>query len=348
MTNKLRYSEFEQYIDIDAFEEAIGFYPEKQTEDEDSGYCLFPDNHSHGDSTGKFSINRDKRVYNCWVCGGGSLLSLVMELYSWDIEEATRWIHQFTEDIRTDTEFLDEFLAGFDDAIERATSLPYFNDRVLDQYRGKTYRELEEWLDSKGILWEVAENYGVCYSPEMRRPGPKTKKFAGADDYYGPAIIFPHYWQERLVGWQCRWLDDYRPEWVPKYTMTSDFPKENTLYGWDHLDRESVVVVESVPTVLFLASLGIPAVATFGSSVNEPQLRLLRRIPKVFLAPDNDYAGDKWTNQISLYLKNYTRVWVAPKVDGAPGTDYGDLVNEAYPDISVDEYLENAIEVGTL
>ena len=68
MPVKLRYRNFADRLDIDAVEEAMGFDVVSSTANEDTGYCFdLYDLHSNGDTTGKLSINRDKKVYNCWV-----------------------------------------------------------------------------------------------------------------------------------------------------------------------------------------------------------------------------------------------------------------------------------------
>ena len=88
-----KYSEIIKDLDIDEFENAIGFEPNGQTDQgEDWGHCPDPWSlHKHGDRTGKFSINRDKKVFNCFVCGGGTLLSLAMAIR--DCEEDLSLIH---------------------------------------------------------------------------------------------------------------------------------------------------------------------------------------------------------------------------------------------------------------
>lgn len=346
--NKLRYEDFWDEINVDLFEEAIGWSPEHTHNDNDVGFCVFPENHSHGDTTGKFAIERNMRVYNCWACGGGSLLSLAMELKDLDVDEATQWLYQFCEvDARSDAEFVDDFLDAFRDAEKRIATLPYFNERVLDRFDQPVPAD---WLIERGISAEVATEYGVRYSESIRRPSPTGGYYAEAPDYCGPGIILPHYWQGRLVGWQTRWLDDeHRPEWLPKYTMTSDFPKETTIYGWDQVQTsEAIIVVESVPTVLFLRTYGYNAVATFGSNVNDAQMRLLRRFPQVVLAADNDKpskesgtpAGIKWRRALTDYLKNYTQVMWVPLV-GRKGSndDLGDLVKERLPQRALDDHL---------
>lgn len=345
---RLRYEDFWDRINVDDFEAAIGWSPEYDDgKGNDVGYCPFPENHAHGDTTGKFAIERDLRVYNCWVCGGGSLLSLAMEVMDLDVDEATRWLYQFCEsDTRSDSEFVDDFLDAFRDVERRVATLPYFNDRVLNRF---LLAPPDEYLIKRGITnLHIIEQYGVRYSPEVRRPAPARGKFAEAEDYTGPGVIFPHYWKGQLVGWQTRWLDHGRdgfPEWIPKYTNTSDFPKETTIYGWDHVrTSEAVVVCESVPTVLFLASRGYAAVATFGSSVNDAQLRLLRRYPTVLLAADNDPAGRKWLGSLTRYLRRYSTVqWVPPVGKWDEGGDLGDLVE---PPEALDKHLCQMHEPG--
>jgi hypothetical protein len=349
--SRLRYSEFYDRINVDALEEAIDWSPEYTRGDNDVGFCVWPENHSHGDTTGKFAIHREERLYNCYVCGGGTLLSLVMELKDLDIEEATSWLYQFCEeDMRTDGEFVNEFLNDFRDVEKRVETLPHFNERVLAQFdwdRDLIPAGLAEWATSRAINVPTLRDAHVGYSDEVRRPAPKRGKFADDEDYIGPGVVFPHYWMGRLVGWQTRWLDEGRPEWVPKYTMTSDFPKESTLYGWDsfynHFDEgdPTTFIVESVPSALFLRSAGYMSVATFGSSINDAQLRLLRRLQGgVTLAPDNDRAGEKWTRQIVDYLSDYIPVYVGPTIRGE-GSDIGDLAEERDPYEAVDEYLEH-------
>lgn len=363
---KLRYSDFWDRIDVDAFEDAIGWTPEYTDGDEDRGFCVFPENHTNGDTTGKFSINREKRVYNCWVCGGGSLLSLVVELKDLDIDSAIKFLYEFAEgDLRDDSEFVDDFLEAFSDVEHRVETIPYFNERVLDRFNDPmalsevpVYYEGSlvtciDYATSRWISDEVLERHNVRYNSKMFRPSPSKGKFAEDSDYEGPAIVFPHYWHGRLVGWQTRWLEDdeVRPEWVPKYTNTTDLPKESTIYGWDQLETDGrpTVVVESPPSKLFVESCGYPSVATFGSSVNEPQMRLLRRLTSgVILAPDNDSAGVKWRDSLTEYLKHYTRVWHLPVVSDEAGADIGDLASpwNDDPRASLEEYLGQKYEPG--
>lgn len=327
MARELRYSSIASRIDIDAMEEGLGWSPDYQSGDEDKGFCPFPENHMHGDTSGKFSINREKRIWGCWVCGGGNLLSLAMLMLDADEHEALDFLAQYaTGDTRTDTDFVDEFLAHFEDVEKRVDVLPYFHPRTLDRWTTVS----DDFLDARGISREIADIAQLRHATDYRKPSPSGGQYADDPDYYGDGIIFPHFWYGRLVGWQIRWDDEERPNWVPKYVNTHDFPKSATLYGWD-IDYPTilvdfpVIVVESVPTALFLRSAGIRSYATFGDTVNDMQLRLLRRFQNgVALAPDNDKAGRHFLSAATSYLERYVPLY---HIDPVPGmkSDLGDL-----------------------
>ena len=327
MTN-LKYGEFAHNIDIDAFEEAIGFEPMYRQGENDVGKCVFPNNHKHGDETGKFAIHRGKKLYNCFVCEGGTLLSLVMEMYGFELDEATRWLAQFTKsDARSDDDFIDEFLSSLEDEKKKTSAIPYFNDKVLDKFTDDT-----SWFITRGISQDVIDEYRLRFTSRAMRAGPSPDK----DDYYGPSAIFPHFWNGRLVGWQNRWMDWDRkhtktPKWLAKYTNTRDFPKTTTIFNYSKALEFNgpVIVCESIPTVLMLVSIGQPAVAYFGGNITPEQLKLLRRFKKLILAPDNDEKGDSFLEKASPYLRRYTEVLHLPKVTSfGVGGDLGDFATK--------------------
>lgn len=338
-SSKLRYNEFADQIDIDALEAAIGFDIIDQQGANDVGHCPLPHGlHKHGDTTGKFAIHREKMVYHCWVCGGGNLLSLAMEVNDMDVDTATKWLYQFAHgDTRTDQEFAEFFESLIAPEEKPTLSMPYFNPRVLDKFDDDTY-----WFNTRGISNEVIERHNLRYSNVTMKPAPVRQRNGVRekidDDYYGPAAIFPHYWKSQLVGWQNRWMNwDAKhiktPKWLAKYTNTTEFPKKDTLFNFDCaiVADEPVIVCESCPTVLFLESNDIPAVSYFGGSINETQLKLLRRFQKgVILAPDNDEVGNTFVKDATEYLERFIEVKVLPPVPGKAGSDLGDFADKPF------------------
>lgn len=313
----MKYSQFAHRVDIDALEAAIGFEPIDQVRGEDRGHCPLPWGlHKNGDTTGKFSINREKRCYNCFVCGGGNLLSLVMATEDLDPEAATKFLYGLTKAEDAGSEALDEIDRRYGGRSNRR-EVPYFNQRVLDKWD-----QPHRWYDERGIHNNIRNFFGCGYDPEALR-------HKNGESYSGPAVVLPHFYEGKLVGWQNRWLDPDRPKWVPKYTNTPDFPREWTLWGYDAciegVEDQKPIIVESVPTALRLWSLGHPAIATFGSNMSENQMVLLRGfLQGVVLAPDNDAPGTKWLAQLTDYLGDYIPLSVVGPV-GEKGDDLGDI-----------------------
>lgn len=326
----LKYSDFAQKIDMDRLYEALEYEViSTNRSGDDLGFCPDPWGlHSNGDTQGKFAIHPEKRLYHCWVCGGGTMRDLVMAVRDCDDETATEWLYQFAVETEQDD---DSFLVELDEilrVVEREKFvMPVFNEHVLDKWCDTMDLEYAVWLDNRGISESVMDDFRVGAGMITKR-APRKDGVAIDADYTGPAIVFPHYWQGKLVGWQNRWLDDDRPKWCAKYTNTSEFPKNYTIFNFDRaaLRPDPPVVLESVPSVLKLESNGVSAVATFGSSVPDDQLRILRRFQQgVILAPDNDGAGSKWLRNLTSYLERYIPVYRLPPVDRGEGADLGDL-----------------------
>lgn len=362
MRTEFDYHHFAYQLDVDAVEGALGFETtsegcNKLGDPLDLGYCIDPWGlHKNGDTTGKLAINRERRTYNCWVCGHGTLLDLAMTCRDLTEPEAETWLFQFTQIVEaSDQDFLSEI-----DAIlyaERAVSppMPFFNEHVLDRFTASVGDDWARWLSGRGISTEVAHEARVGYQEACLRPRYKEGKVI--DSYTGASVYLPHFWGGRLVGWQQRWLDEDRPKWIAKYTNTSGFPKSETIHGFEdvYFAERPIIVVESVPTRLFLKSLGYPAVALFGGVASLEQMRLLRKCQQgLVLAPDNDGPGWKWLDWSETERRSgkFDRVILAkelarfvpvkiiePVGEFGSGNDLNDLVDEGLP------FARQAVEV---
>jgi DNA primase len=348
---KLRYSEFCDNIDVEALEAAIGFEVLYQTKGNDMGYCFdFWGLHKNGDTTGKLGIHRDKKVWNCWLCGGGSLLDLAMHLNDMDVDDATYWLYQFAHgDQKDDAEWTSYLLDMLKDVEVRTSTMPYFNERVLERFNGP-----RDYFYERGISDEVIEAHRLGTNMMYQKNSPyKTvgnEKVKLDDDYVGPVAVFPHFWNGNLVGWQHRWIDwPDTPKWLGKWTNTTDFPKNETIYNYENALKSGgpVFVAESNASVLFLETCQLVGVSTFGSDVSESQLRLLRRLQQgVILCPDNDEvggAGRKWQGKIATYLQRYIPVWYVPPVPLGQGADLGDFAKTDNPYENLITHVDRAL-----
>lgn len=310
----MNYKNFVYQIDLDSLYDELDWEPTTQTDTEDKGFCFDPwGYHKNGDTSGKLAINREKMVYNCWVCGGGTILHLVKAIKNWSEEETVDWLYRFTitkensaEDVISDIE---EIMTP-PDKVE--APLPYFNPAILKDMNELTTGSSWFWtfLSNRNISKEVAAYFNVIPGryDESRKSRP---------------VILPHFWDNKLVGWQSQWSLG-----LPKYTNTSNFPRKQTLWGYHFAlaQREAPIIVESVLTALYLISEGYSSVATFGSQITDKQLRLLRVFQQgVQLAPDNDDAGRIWLAKTSDYLQRYIPVLQVPFVTAKIGADLGDV-----------------------
>ena len=316
------------------------------------------DSHPGADATPSFGVNEHELCYNCFTCGeGGFLPKLVIRLEHLEDEEddsawqkSLRWLLPYT-DLTSDVdrqfvESIERQLRGDGRAPKRQRhlTLPQLSDKTLMTLRIAPVSLLAKW----GIKGEdTVEAFNIRYDSERLR-------FGKDDEHYnGPALIIPHYYEEKLVGYQERWLED-PPKWIPKYTNSRDFPKKETLFNWDRTLRfarkgEVTIVVESAMTVIRLSELGYSSVATFSAQVSETQYRLLTSLtPGVILAYDDDPnylnrrgawvegAGKKAMRQMRT-LADYIPVYKIPAI----GKEKGDLA-----DLSDDE-IYATIEAST-
>ena len=137
----------------------------------------------------------------------------------------------------------------------------------------------------------------------------------------------------------------------PKYVNTDDFPKQHTLYNWDRVSFNSfgerstkgpLIVVESFATVMKLHQCGYPAVATFGATVSENQENLLARSRgPLYLAYDNDVAGQKAARDVAESMKRRANVHIVPPPEGEKadmgdlnGPEIASLINRSKPYVS--------------
>src|ERR1700756_355829 len=320
------YDSFVQDIDYDRLYEAIEFDPMRQDSDgNDIGQCfdLF-EQHKNGDTTGKFIFYRGSGLVSCFVCGATSLKTFISTLFDWSTEETVRWLSQFADVMEQDDDsFLREIDEILKDKPKKTTTLPQFSAQILDRWdaREKWPKIASEWASQKGIDKQTCDDFLLRYG--------KIRTMTDAKEpWIGQAIVIPHFWRGKLVGWQQRWLDE-RPPGVGKYKSTNDMPRYDTLFNYDRCIRETVPVfiVESPATVLWLHANDLPAVASFGSKITPAQLKLLRVFQQgVVIAPDNDAPGRKYLKACREYLEPFIPVYaVSPVGRFDSGNDLGDL-----------------------
>jgi DNA primase len=315
-------------LDIDLLEDALDIEVVKEMGDEDICRCPLP-SHNGYDANPSFSINRSKLVYNCFACGiGGNIIDLVARVKDIDYDQAYDFCKTYQDGTANkDNPFafqekLEQIFAEHEQHAAGTNPLPRFSKSILTPW----VSDYSEYFLQRGINKDSQDKFLLGYDPHHKR-----------GNYTGPAAIIPHFFQDALVGYQERWLDENRPKSIPKYTNSHGFPKKETLFGydivWDGNNTGSVVVVESAITAIYLDQMGYPAVATFGAQVTDEQIALLRSFSwGVILAFDNDQAGATACDMVGNRLKKTIPVHVLP-VFGNEKADLNDLSESGVADI---------------
>lgn len=316
MAKKLNWNVMKQSLDLDEVESVLGINVVSSHNNEDVARCPLP-THKGTDTSPSFSINRDKMAYNCFVCGGGSVAQLVQEIEGLEWTEALEWLVPYVESMTKEEP--DEFAKRITEILyfseeQTPVTLPYFKESVLDPWVNGPFT----YYENRGIPEEWCRKFKLGYATHYTKFNPKTKT-----EWTGEAAIIPHFFEEVLVGYQARITSEDKPLGLPRFDNTSNFPKADTLFGYDFCVANSyrngwrpVYVCESALTAVYIASLGHCAVSTFGAQVSDKQIKLLRRFGTLVLAFDNDIPGRKATRDVMDALIRHVTVEILAPVEG--------------------------------
>lgn len=285
--------------------------------------------HTHGDATPSARMNVEKKVWNCWSYGGFDIFGFIMQMEQKDhFHEIAPMLGKFLGDAAVDTRsFVEEIESFF--RKESDPPLPRYHERALSGWQF-----YHPYLATRGIDFDTAKRLQVGYDERANR------------------IVIPVYHQGQVVGWQKRsvpdgdWGPGTKPPpgqgYIPKYLNPPSFPKSQVLYNLDHVQGDEVILVESPFSVIRAESLGIHnAVASFGASPSEDQLKQLRKFSRVYVWYDDDDAGYRGAALAVEGLIHHTRVMWIP-ADG--NKDLGDYDTQG----EVDEWIEENSIPGAL
>jgi hypothetical protein len=269
--------------------------------------------HNNGDSSPSAWCNIDKGLYVCASFWSGDLMHLVQILEGKaTLHEALPVIGEMLRGATLERDELKAHLAKLLAAHEPHTiDLPEYNEAVLNPWR-----LAHPYMLSRGITLEAHAKLQLGYDQREHR------------------VVFPNFWEGKLVGWQKRAIPagQYWPpteNQMPKYRNSPGMPKSETLYNGDRIEsmggRKRIVVVESPMSVAKSVSVGLikaAVVATFGAKVSQQQIDLLKDADEVVVWFDADHAGYAGAHKIVDGLYRHTQVRaVIPQ----PKIDMGDL-----------------------
>jgi DNA primase len=316
-----------------------------------TGLCPF-----HGEKTPSFAVHPVKQIFHCFGCGkGGDVFTFVMEMEKCPFPEAVKVVAEKCgiavpkpkERSPEERQENQQRSAMIEMHREAQT---FFVKQLETTAEGKVARA---YLEDRGMDQEALGRFGVGYAPAggdlllrhlkgkyaeklLAESGLASRDHSGRlFDRFRRRITFPIANESgKIVAFGCRALGDDQPKYLNS-PETPIYSKSNVLY---HMDRakdairrqDFAVLVEGYMDAIAVARAGISnVVASCGTSLAEPQIKLLGRFTKrVIVNYDPDAAGQAATERsVSLLLENDFEV----KVLALPAI--GD--NKADPDLYI-------------
>lgn len=306
----------------------------------------------HGGEGPNFSIDADRGIYKCFVCGeGGDVFSFVMRHLGMEFPDAVRYVAA-----RVGVTIPDEAERGPDPYAGLREVTAFAEEWFLERRRDEAGRPAREYLAGRGIDEEAADRFAIGYAPGGWRGLRDAARERGVDeeallevgllatserapesyDFFRNRLMFSiRDLRDRPIGFGGRQLGPAEAE-APKYINSPDSPifeKSRTLYllhAARHSMRraKSAVVVEGFMDAVTLHRHGFDnAVAPLGTALAAPQADLIGRYaPRAQLVYDSDTPGRKASFRAADTL---LRAGVHPLIVTLPvGEDPDSLVRE--------------------
>jgi DNA primase len=299
----------------------------KKTGKDFSGLCPF-----HQEKTPSFTVSPIKQIFYCFGCGkGGDIYNFVMEMERCEFPDALRLVAEkcgisipkpkpSSPAERTQSSVRTTLVEMHREA------QTFFVKQLQGTAEGKLARA---YLEDRGLDKATIERFGIGYAPSggdallRHLKGKYAEKLLAESglvsrgeggrffDRFRRRITFPIANDSgKIVAFGCRALGEDQPKYLNS-PETPIYSKSNVLY---HLDRakealrrsDFAVLVEGYMDAIAVARAGISnVVASCGTSLAEPQIKLLGRFTKrVIVNYDPDAAGQAATERsIAILLE---------------------------------------------
>jgi DNA primase len=313
----------------------------KKTGKDFSGLCPF-----HQEKTPSFTVSPLKQIFYCFGCGkGGDVFNFVMDMEKSAFPEAVRTVaekcgiaiprpRERSPEERQENQQRSALVE-----IHREAQT-FFTKQISGTLEGKAARA---YLEDRGLDNKAIDRFGIGYAPSdgdallrflkqkyqdklLVESGLISRGEQGGRlfDRFRRRIMFPIANDSgKIVAFGGRALGDDQPKYMNS-PETPIYSKSNVLY---HMDRakealrrsDFAVLVEGYMDAIAVARAGISnVVASCGTSLAEPQIKLLSRFTKrVIINYDPDNAGQLAAERsVSLLLEQdfEVRVLALPPV----------------------------------
>ena len=246
----------------------------------------------HDDTNPSASFNTTDLVYNCFVCGGGSLKYLTKQLGY--------------EDISIQLEKIPPSIISLEKQLSDMMQTKSIDEDIFEDEFNMIENEMEcpDYLLNR-VKYETVLNFDLHICDSYK-------------SFYNERIIFPLYSYNNR-GFVARDYTEMKPQ---KYLFPKNMKKQEYLFG--DMRNDTVIVVEGVFDVMKLWEYGYySCVSTMGITIGDIQVEMMIKngIKNIILMPDGDDAGRNSINNFD----GYTEVFQIDAMFSVSGKDPCDM-----------------------
>lgn len=286
------------------------------------GPCPF-----HQDKKPSFRVSVDKKAFHCFGCGAkGNILDFVARMEQATVRDAAlmlqEWFGIDGQRPLTPRKSAEGGNAKRAMAVPRSTKGEEREDVAANTPLSFLLKGVDPghaYLAQRGISRGTAEYFGAGYFP-------------GKGSMAGRVVIPIHNASGELVAYAGRTIDQTEP----RYKLPNGFHKALVLFNLHRVLRaeqdvdtvRQVIVVEGFFDAMKVVQAGFSnVVALMGTTLSEPQARLLAPFREVVLMLDGDDAGRHASNEIAGRLARMHFVRIVD-VDGEADELGADQIQE--------------------
>lgn len=283
----------------------------------------------HDDHDPSLSVNVDKQIFKCFVCGeGGNVFSFIQKYEQISFIESVQIVGEligfdFSDySIGTVKPQIDQRIARYyklmdeaqryleytlnnnkDDHVKSFLTKRNLDDEIIDEFKlgyADPQFPLAQYLLKKGYKLDEIETINLAKGHD-----------SGLSEVFNHRIVFPITDDKnQIVAYTARALDNHGPKYINSSTNPI-YQKSNVLYNYPKtqaplLKEKPLIIVEGVMDVIAFYRANLQkVVAVLGTALSDVQINLIKRLNSaVILAFDGDDAGQAAMINIGSQLRS--------------------------------------------
>lgn len=266
-----------------------------------------------GNDKYKVYVNVEKQAWICYVCewgrGVGDVVHLMSKVSGRNPTSVRLEILSITPPAPTgniDGMLQRAFDGSEDDAYEDEVEFIEVPVPGVENFKGITEKGVLAYAQLRGLTIEEVCRFKLRAANSL--PSPKKQK-----PIRGPFIVFPVVAGGKFVSWQGRRVIDKDPRYISASNVKDwVYPLDEEFLTLYNNAGRTLYIVEGVFDAIGMARVGLPAVCTFGMSISDRQMSLIKELqPKKVCFSWDMGSASQVSNAVKRMSHAFPEVYVA-------------------------------------